>query len=218
MSLFVFNSLNLPSTRIPRQWPPEATHEHSIFGQKVLWCPVSRGGSHFAAEELEPYRHVGDFHLDDLLERLDREGVPLTAGGDLLELIDKVEQGYYDSQLSDKLRTDLISFLAKYKTVPQWVNVQQLERGRQVFLMYAPAMGASLYYRSLVPGFSIPQLAAVDIWHLLLRKSKSRIDLWTLVPWCLLAWWVVSNHCLMEVMDGKLLCMFVSCMPRYDDD
>lgn len=161
MSLFVFNSLNLPSTRIPRQWPPEATHEHSIFGQKVLWCPVSRGGSHFAAEELEPYRHVGDFHLDDLLERLDREGVPLTAGGDLLELIDKVEQGYYDSQLSDKLRTDLISFLAKYKTVPQWVNVQQLERGRQVFLMYAPAMGASLYYRSLVPGFSIPQLAAV---------------------------------------------------------
>ena len=161
MSLFVFNSLNLPSTRIPRQWPPEATHVHSIFGQKVLWCPVSRGGSHLAEAELEPYRHVGDPTLDDLLERLDREGTPLTAGGDLLELIDKVEQGHYDSRLSDELRNDLSSFMTNCRTVPEWVNVKQLERGRQVFLTYAPAMGASLYYRSLVPGFSIPQLAAV---------------------------------------------------------
>jgi hypothetical protein len=41
------------------------------------------------------------------------------------------------------------------------VDVEQLERGRTVFLAHAPAIGAALYYRSLVPGFSIPNIAAV---------------------------------------------------------
>ena len=105
---------------------------------------------------------MGDPILDDLLGRLDQEGLPLTAGGDILELIQRVESGEEDRlKLSPELQIDLLAFVARYRTVPDWVDVAQLERGRTVFLTYAPAMGASLYYRSLVPGFSIPHLAAV---------------------------------------------------------
>jgi len=161
MSLFVFNSLNLPSMRVPRQWPPLATHVRTLYGHHVLWCPVSSGGSHFSKEELEPYRQAGDPVIDDLLERLDQEGQPLTAGGDLLELIERIECGKDDMNLSPELQRDLVAFLARYRSIPEWVDVEQAQRGREVFLTYAPAMGASLYYRSLVPGFSIPHLAAV---------------------------------------------------------
>jgi hypothetical protein len=45
--------------------------------------------------------------------------------------------------------------------LPSWVNVEQLQRGQQVFLAYTPAMSYALYYRSFVPGFSIPKIAQV---------------------------------------------------------
>jgi hypothetical protein len=163
MSLFVFNSVKLPSTRVPHksQWPTSASHVRTLFGQHVLWCPLSKGGSHLSEKELEPYRHIGDPLVDDLLERIDQQGSPLSAGGDLLELIGGIERGDDDTTLSPQLQKDLIAFLATCRTVPEWVNVEQLNRGRTVFLTYAPAIGAALYYRSLVPGFSIPNIAAV---------------------------------------------------------
>jgi ER-bound oxygenase mpaB/B'/Rubber oxygenase, catalytic domain len=137
-----------------------ASHVRALFGQRILWCPLSKGGSHLSETELEPYRQVGDPCVDDLLERLHQEGSPLRAGGDILELIEGIERGD-DTTLSLDLQKDLIAFIERYRTVPEWVNVEQLQSGRNVFLAYTPAMGAALYYRSLVPGFSIPNIAAV---------------------------------------------------------
>lgn len=138
-----------------------ASHVRALFGQRILWCPLSKGGSHLSENELEPYRQVGDPCVDDLLERLHQEGSPLRAGGDLFELIEGIERGDDTTTLSLDLQKDLIEFIARYRTVPEWVNVEQLQRGRNVFLAYTPAMGAALYYRSLVPGFSVPNIAAV---------------------------------------------------------
>ena len=161
MSLLTFNSLNLPSARVPHRWPASATHVHTFFGQDVLWCPSSRGGSHLSEDQLEPYRQIGDPIVDHLLERLDQEGAPLTGGSDLLSLIERVEHGEEESTLSQSLQDELVAFLTRYRTVPAWVDVEQLQRGQHVFVTYAPAMGAALYYRSLVAGFSIPRIAAV---------------------------------------------------------
>jgi hypothetical protein len=55
----------------------------------------------------------------------------------------------------------LIEFLEYYAKVPAWVNPQQIVRGQEILTTYLPAIGATLYYRSLVPGFSIPKIAAV---------------------------------------------------------
>ena len=55
----------------------------------------------------------------------------------------------------------MASFLQKVSTLPPWVDAEQLKRGQEVFLAYLPAASFSLYYRSLIPGFSIPKIAAV---------------------------------------------------------
>jgi hypothetical protein len=135
----------------------------TLFGQQVLWCPLEKEGSHLSEKQLEPYRQIGDPLVDDLLERLDQQGSPLSAGGNLLDLIEGIERGnnHNHTTLSPQLQKDLVAFLERYRTVPEWVNVKQLENGRTVFLTYTPAIGAALYYRSLVPGFSIPNIAAV---------------------------------------------------------
>jgi ER-bound oxygenase mpaB/B'/Rubber oxygenase, catalytic domain len=62
---------------------------------------------------------------------------------------------------SKKVDKVLIDFLQYYASIPQWVNVQQIKRGQDILVQYLPAIGATLYYRSLVPGFSLPKIAAV---------------------------------------------------------
>lgn len=126
-------------------------------------------GRHLTSDELEPYRLVGDPIVDDLLQALHDEGSPVGAGDDLLN---------FCQQASAKLATTLGSntstrrahvlaatFWNKYSCngakLPSWVDVDQLQRGQQVFLAYTPAMSYALYYRSFVPGFSIPKIAQV---------------------------------------------------------
>jgi hypothetical protein len=62
------------------------------------------------------------------------------------------------SKKADKLSID---FLQYYASIPQWVNVQQIQRGQDILVQYLPAIGATLYYRSRIPGFSLPKIAAV---------------------------------------------------------
>lgn len=45
--------------------------------------------------------------------------------------------------------------------IPSWVNWEQIQRGIDVFILYAPVAGQALFYLSLVPGFSIPKIAKV---------------------------------------------------------
>jgi hypothetical protein len=45
--------------------------------------------------------------------------------------------------------------------IPPWVHWEQIQRGMDVFILYAPVAGQALFYLSLVPGFSIPKIAKV---------------------------------------------------------
>ena len=57
--------------------------------------------------------------------------------------------------------TSLMEFLQYYAKLPEWVHPKQIVRGQEILTTYLPAIGATLYYRSLVPGFSLPKIAAV---------------------------------------------------------
>ena len=55
----------------------------------------------------------------------------------------------------------LASWYRSVREVPAWVDWEQLERGQQVFTVNAPAAALSLYYLSLVGGFSAPLITRV---------------------------------------------------------
>jgi len=149
-----YNALNLPSTRFPREWPSNA-YKRTHFGQHILWHEYQQGGRHLSAEKLEPYRQQGDESVDHILELFEQEGRTVKAGDDLLE------RASLSSSKNSQADAALAAFVHHHSQVPTWVDVEQLKRGQNVFLAYLPAISISLYYRSLVPGFSIPKIAAV---------------------------------------------------------
>jgi len=178
-----YNSLNLPSTRLPPQddWPLNA-HRRTHFGQHVLWHEYTTasnnstidettadggGGRHLSAETLEQYRQQGDAAFDSILDLYAKEGQPFLAGDDLFNRLPSQQPVKNNdiSRISDQTmsKADLAlqNTLSHYNKLPSWVDPEQLARGQRVFLAYLPAIGLSLYYRSLVPGFSIPKIAAV---------------------------------------------------------
>ena len=156
----MFNPLNLPSYRVPRKtdWP-DGAFVRNKFGSDVLWWPTEKGGHHMSGQELEPYRQIGDPQLDKILDMLLTEDRPIGAGDDLLVLMEQALQ--IDKVSRTPVQRELASFLEGYKTVPSWVDVDQIRRGQEVFLAYTPACSLTLYYRSLIAGFSIPKIAAV---------------------------------------------------------
>ena len=168
MGLFSFNSLTLPAYQPPRdpdEWPKRAEGIRTKFGQPCLWWPKDKGGYHWSNEELEPYRMIGDGPVDKILAMLDRPSdspSPSSFGpsDDLLKLAEAAAQQQSPHSLSP-VEKELASFWQIYQTLPDWVDVEQLRRGQDVFLAFAPIASLSLYYRSLVAGFSIPKIAAV---------------------------------------------------------
>ena len=76
----------------PKHELPEGSELRSKFGQQVLWCPKSIGGSNLSSEELEPYRFLGDGKLDRILHLLDEQGTPLRAGDDFLLMAEKASK------------------------------------------------------------------------------------------------------------------------------
>jgi hypothetical protein len=156
----MFNALNLPSYRVPhkRDWPDGAL-VRNIFGMRVLWWPTEQGGHHMSGQELEPYRQIGDPQLDKILDMLLTDDRPIGAGDDILVLMEHASQ--IDEASRTPVQRELASFLEAYETVPSWVDVEQIGRGQEVFLAYTPACSLTLYYRSLIAGFSIPVIAAV---------------------------------------------------------
>jgi hypothetical protein len=109
--------------------------------------------------ELEPYRLLGDDPIDNILQLLEQERVPLGPSDDFLELAESAKK--LDVSQRTPAQHTMVAFLEKYSQIPTWVDIEQLRRGQEVFLAYTPAASLALYYRSLVAGFSIPKIAAV---------------------------------------------------------
>jgi hypothetical protein len=180
-----FIALNLPSTRVPLErtpWPPGAELK-SKFGQACLWHDQSRGGRHLDSELLEQYRQVGDERVDRILELMERDGVPLRAGDDLIDLSRECFRRRASltcprwRQLSDETRQAMAEFYGYYYRLPAFAKLDDILQGQRVLLTYLPAIGVSLYYRSLVPGFSIPKIAAVlrSTGYLAPPSSRERV-------------------------------------------
>jgi hypothetical protein len=143
----------------------------NAIDDKTNGCKHSKPcGRHLAANLLEPYRLQGDEPMDNILRLLDEEGKRLQAGEDLLDRIDEVmrlvahdrddkakntQSTFSPSQLA------MIQFHKKYSKIPTWVDLKQIKAGQEVFCAYAGSMALSLFYRSLVPGFSLPKIASV---------------------------------------------------------
>lgn len=121
--------------------------------------PIDDGESDMTDEELEPYRMLGDASMDTVLQLLQKEGHKLGAMDNFLEL------AYVANETKEENKTPsqeaMCTFLKTYEQIPSWVDKDQLQRGQDVFLAYSPAAALSLYYRSLVPGFSVPKINAV---------------------------------------------------------
>lgn len=158
-----FRPLDLPAHRPPRDkslWPVDSELRClSVIKYSYLWHSQKDGGYHMTPEELEPYRLLGDAEIDMLLMSLQDEGKPLGPSDDLMLLAENAMKVEKSERSESELR--LCTFLEKYSTVPAWVDEAQLRRGQEVFLAYTPAASLSLYYRSLIAGFSIPKIAAV---------------------------------------------------------
>ena len=132
-------------------------------------------GYHISEQELEPYRSIGDIPIDHILQLLHREGNPLRPGDDLLLMMENVtaaassaSSSSLSSSSSPPVRQEasdvdqaMAEFFETISIVPDWVDLEQLRRGQEVYIAYLPAIATSLYYRSLIAGFSIPKIAAV---------------------------------------------------------
>lgn len=112
-----------------------------------------------SSEDLDPYRLIGDSAIDHILKLLQSENSKLGAMEDFILMAEKATAT--DPSTRTPSQAAMSDFLTKYKTLPKWADKEQLKRGQEVFLAYAPVCGLSLFYRSLVPGFSIPKINAV---------------------------------------------------------
>ena len=151
-NMFCFDALNLQSTAV-RNATMKKDHSSvsyiSHYGNVVCFTDKY----HYTASELEPYRLVGDLEMDRLLSQTKNVG----AFDDIIA----VSAAAYRDPTSDETSKHLAEFYRHYEEVPTWVDFDQLQRGIDVFLAYLPAAGCSLYYRSLVGGFSIPVIVEV---------------------------------------------------------
>jgi hypothetical protein len=159
----MYSATNIPSLRLPPEhtWSPYA-RRRVLFGQPVMWHEYDQGGRHLTPAQLAPYRQQGDEEIDNILDLLHREGNAIRPGQDILVLAEQaLEKSHQSEGTLSAAERALIQFYHNYSCLPEWVDVDQLQRGQQVFLAYSPIIGISLYYRSLVPGFSISKIAAV---------------------------------------------------------
>jgi len=156
----MFSALDITSWRIPKRelWP-EGAFVRNKFGQNVLWLDRNNGGYHMSTDALEPYRLLGDGPVDRIIEQLDKAGNRLGPGDDLLLMAENALKTKYASRSA--VQREMALFLETHLQIPEWVDINQLKRGQEIYLAYLPAVTLSLYYRSLVAGFSIPKIAAV---------------------------------------------------------
>lgn len=169
---WTFTPTNLWSSQqeareLEKTHPKDCYIRRNLYGQMLFGVPFSTHPTHanggrciFDESILETYyRQRGDEMLDAVLERYHQEERDVRPFWDLIA---------YGMHL--RLSTDppsspadqaLVEFLNYYSRAPNWLEEPRLRRGQQIFVRYLPAIGAALFYRSLVPGFSLPKIAAV---------------------------------------------------------
>lgn len=109
------------------------------LGVKFAWS-----SEHLTAAELWPRRMIGDVEADTVMETLDPR-----FSDDILSLL-RSEALKGDSHSALICR----DFLQTKAAAPDWVEWDRIERGTETFIRYLPAAGASLFYNSLVGGYS----------------------------------------------------------------
>ena len=156
----------------------ESFQVRTKLGQTVYWSSQY----HYSTEELEPHRQVGDEEMDDMLELCASEGAE-GAGrfDDIVRLSAEAAKSlssHDEAAVSaSPARRALSDFHNRYSTPPSFVDWEQLQRGIDIFVTYAPAAGTSLYYRSLV-GFGYVRRAwRKDIGYsaILARRYSSTV-------------------------------------------
>mmetsp|Transcript_65560 Transcript_65560/g.77054 ORF Transcript_65560/g.77054 Transcript_65560/m.77054 type:complete len:508 (-) Transcript_65560:56-1579(-) len=135
------------------------------YGQPVHWL----SGRHYDAEYLEMYRLVGDIEMDRLLEMSAVEANDV--GGKFSNTIKACADIYHqrkhqrneitNNKISEKHLAMYEFYKHYFEHVPAWVDWEQLQRGIDVYISFLPAIGYSLYYLALIPGFSIPKIGKV---------------------------------------------------------
>ncbi|KAL3757686.1 hypothetical protein ACHAWU_004471 [Discostella pseudostelligera] len=145
---------SVPST--PVQYIPH-------FGVDVCFLPER---FHYTTMELEPYRKIGDPEMDVVLQYLSMNKNNTNDNNDEVcgcgafdDVIAYASRQYHKNSEAD---CPVAQFYKHYyEQTPSWVDYEQLQRGIDVFLAYLPVAGCALFYRSLVGGFSIPQIVEV---------------------------------------------------------
>lgn len=167
-----FDPLHIDSRRLPsgtrgqpsRSWAtgpvdpvptPKPGELVGKFGQDFVWSPL-----HWLPSELEPWRQRADDDVDALLNQL-QPGPAVDVVKLACEAASAVPPAVSETKERAKQRAALAAWHARMSDVPEWVDWEQLQRGQEVFTVFAPAAALSLYYLSLVGGFSAPLITRV---------------------------------------------------------
>ena len=118
------------------------------FGQKFVWSSL-----HKTYSSMQPLREIGDPHCDSVLAELDPK-----PDDDILQMLLSRADTRDKASKGDELMLD---FVDRYSTIPKWVDWDLIRRGQQVFIRDLPTCGLTLFYLSLVGGFSAPLITKV---------------------------------------------------------
>jgi len=146
----------------------------SHFDMNICFIPYR---FHYTAEELEPYREVGDPEMDDLLNfiAINKDDTDCGAFDDIIAYSEVAYHIWCEEGKQKEHINPRINFYAHYHDgIPNWVDFEQIGRGINVFLAYFPAAGCALIYRSLIGGFSIPKIIQVLKSTRYLTPGKSK--------------------------------------------
>ena len=146
------------------------------YGKIIDWLDER----HYPIHELEKHRMIGDNEMDEIIELIysmkknDKKNENIAndklddavSSFQFLDVLDvckiAYEQHFNQSSSLNEMEKKMIQFYNHYyNNVPDWVDWDRIQNGMNVFITYSPVIGQSLYYLSLVPGFSIPKIAQV---------------------------------------------------------
>lgn len=125
------------------------------FGQDFAWSTL-----HWLPSELEPWRRRGDEDVDALLHKL-QPGPAVDVVKLACEAASAAPPAGGEKSKDTEKRAALAAWHARMSDVPEWVDWDQLQRGQEVFIVFAPSAALSLYYLSLIGGFSAPLITRV---------------------------------------------------------
>ena len=175
-SLFTFQYKLIGSHVYDTDNENDYSHEIDFFGQTVKWLDCR----HYTADELEIYRLVGDHEMDTILELNAHDKSVSGRNANTIAACQTIYETYNQKKknndkksvvltnqinVSKKIKEEeqvMYDFYQHYHDfIPCWVDWEQIQRGMDVFITFLPAAGQSLFYLSLVPGFSIPKITKV---------------------------------------------------------